>query len=251
MVFGTPKFAIQSYVYANKLAWRPKTTIVNAVSSASNVLFPFGSPNTMGVGALCQGVEVAWLAPVVDGDDGLRSRAESSVRVGRIEVQGVRLDISEHGTGPDEGDDVRGGGERERRRHDLVPRLHAEGAHRQVEGGGAGVARDRVLRADERGERLLELPRHGAGRDPVRAEDLEDLRLLLRAEPLKVDLNSLFRQQVRDPFRPFHQGHARQRIKDTPGKIRKIQVARQKRIIIQGDRGFLASFLEILLSSYR
>jgi branched-chain amino acid transport system substrate-binding protein len=37
-IFATPKFAIQSYVFANKLAWRPKTTIVNAVSSASNIM---------------------------------------------------------------------------------------------------------------------------------------------------------------------------------------------------------------------
>lgn len=37
-IFATPKFAIQAYVYANKLAWRPKTTIVNAVASASNIM---------------------------------------------------------------------------------------------------------------------------------------------------------------------------------------------------------------------
>jgi branched-chain amino acid transport system substrate-binding protein len=37
-IFATPKFAIQSYVFANKLAWRPKTTIVNAVGSASNIM---------------------------------------------------------------------------------------------------------------------------------------------------------------------------------------------------------------------
>jgi branched-chain amino acid transport system substrate-binding protein len=37
MVFATPKFAIQSYVYAHKLGWRPKA-FVNAVSSAANVM---------------------------------------------------------------------------------------------------------------------------------------------------------------------------------------------------------------------
>ncbi len=35
-----------------------------AVSSASNILFPFGSPNTMGVGALCY-VSFAMIAPHV------------------------------------------------------------------------------------------------------------------------------------------------------------------------------------------
>lgn len=37
-IFATPKFAIQSYVYANKLGWKPKLTIVNAVASASNIM---------------------------------------------------------------------------------------------------------------------------------------------------------------------------------------------------------------------
>ncbi len=37
MVFATPKFAIQSYVYANRLGWRPKV-FVNAVSSAANIM---------------------------------------------------------------------------------------------------------------------------------------------------------------------------------------------------------------------
>ena len=36
-VFATPKFAIQSYVYANKLNWRP-LVINNAVSAASNIM---------------------------------------------------------------------------------------------------------------------------------------------------------------------------------------------------------------------
>ncbi len=37
-IFATPKFAIQSYVFANKLGWKPKLTINNAVSSASNIM---------------------------------------------------------------------------------------------------------------------------------------------------------------------------------------------------------------------
>ena len=36
-LFATPKFAIQAYVYANRLGWRP-LVITNAVSSASNVM---------------------------------------------------------------------------------------------------------------------------------------------------------------------------------------------------------------------
>jgi branched-chain amino acid transport system substrate-binding protein len=37
-IFATPKFAIQAYVYASRLAWRPKLTLNNAVSSASNIM---------------------------------------------------------------------------------------------------------------------------------------------------------------------------------------------------------------------
>jgi branched-chain amino acid transport system substrate-binding protein len=36
-VFATPRFAIQSYVYANRLGWRP-LVINNAVSAASNIM---------------------------------------------------------------------------------------------------------------------------------------------------------------------------------------------------------------------
>ena len=37
MLFATPKFAIQSYVYASKLSWKPQA-YVNAVSSAANIM---------------------------------------------------------------------------------------------------------------------------------------------------------------------------------------------------------------------
>jgi branched-chain amino acid transport system substrate-binding protein len=37
-IFAVGKFAIQAYVYANKLGWRPKLAINNIVSSASNVM---------------------------------------------------------------------------------------------------------------------------------------------------------------------------------------------------------------------
>ena len=37
-IFAVGKFAIQAYVYANKLGWRPKLVINNIVSSAANVM---------------------------------------------------------------------------------------------------------------------------------------------------------------------------------------------------------------------
>ena len=37
MIFGTPRYAIQSFIYANRLNWRPQI-FVNSVSSASNIM---------------------------------------------------------------------------------------------------------------------------------------------------------------------------------------------------------------------
>ncbi|MSO58476.1 MAG: branched-chain amino acid ABC transporter substrate-binding protein [Thermoleophilia bacterium] len=45
-VFATPKFAIQAIVIANKLGWKPKATIMNAVASASNIMILASEGNT-------------------------------------------------------------------------------------------------------------------------------------------------------------------------------------------------------------
>jgi branched-chain amino acid transport system substrate-binding protein len=37
-IFATPKHAIQAYVFANRLNWKPKVTLTNAVASASNIM---------------------------------------------------------------------------------------------------------------------------------------------------------------------------------------------------------------------
>jgi len=44
-IFATPKFAIQSYVFANRLGWRP-LIVNNAVSSASNIMQLASEGNT-------------------------------------------------------------------------------------------------------------------------------------------------------------------------------------------------------------
>jgi branched-chain amino acid transport system substrate-binding protein len=63
-IFATPKFAIQGFVFANKLGWRPKLTIVNAVSSASNImtLASEGGTNKVTPGA----VSIAFLKDPTD-----------------------------------------------------------------------------------------------------------------------------------------------------------------------------------------
>ena len=45
-IFATPKFAIQSYVFASRLNWKPKLTLANAVSSASNIMQLAGEGGT-------------------------------------------------------------------------------------------------------------------------------------------------------------------------------------------------------------
>ena len=54
-----------------------------AVSSASNVLFPFGSPNTMGVGALCY-VSFAMIAPHVTMGSACSSTCSPTWRTPRL-----------------------------------------------------------------------------------------------------------------------------------------------------------------------
>ena len=63
-VFATPKFAIQGFVFANRLGWRPKLSIVNAVSSASNImtLASEGGTNKVTPGA----VSIAFLKDPTD-----------------------------------------------------------------------------------------------------------------------------------------------------------------------------------------
>ena len=64
VVFATPKFAIQGFVFANRLGWRPKLSIVNAVSSASNImtLASEGGTNKVTPGA----VSIAFLKDPTD-----------------------------------------------------------------------------------------------------------------------------------------------------------------------------------------
>lgn len=63
-IFATPKYAIQGFVFANKLGWRPKLTIVNAVASASNImtLASEGGTNKVTPGA----VSIAFLKDPTD-----------------------------------------------------------------------------------------------------------------------------------------------------------------------------------------
>ena len=53
-IFATPKFAIQAFVFANKLGWKPKLVINNAVSSASNIMLlaSEGGTNKVANGAI-------------------------------------------------------------------------------------------------------------------------------------------------------------------------------------------------------
>ncbi len=68
-IFATPKFAIQSYVFANKLGWKPKQSIVNTVSSASNIMLLASeggankvTPNSVSVQFLKDASDPRWKA---------------------------------------------------------------------------------------------------------------------------------------------------------------------------------------------
>ena len=96
--------------------------------------------------------------------------------LGRIDVEGPRLDVDQNGPGIEIADDFGGGRERDRGRDDLVSRAQADGLERQVERGGTGIDRDRMANADRRGEFRLELTGPRTARQPAGANRVDDLR---------------------------------------------------------------------------
>ena len=87
MIFTTPKFAIQAYVYANKLGWRPQV-FVNAVSNASNVMgiATAGTNRRTTEGSLSIGVIKDPMDPTWTKDPGMRLYKRIMRRYGRGRV---------------------------------------------------------------------------------------------------------------------------------------------------------------------
>ncbi len=109
---------------------------------------------------------VGRLAEEVDGDDGARlelalllHRDDGGLEAGGVHVVGVGQDIDEDRAGADERHDFGAGDEGEAGHEHRVARPDVPGAQRDQQGVGAVGAGERVLRAGERCERLLEAQR--------------------------------------------------------------------------------------------
>jgi hypothetical protein len=129
--------------------------------------------NAVRAGRGLERLQVDGVAGKVHRDDGLGARRNGRFDLLRIDVQRVRLDVDEHGSSTDMLDHVDRCGERERRADHLVTRTDAERRERGVQGGGAGVQRERGGRAEECREIRLELFSLRAGGNPARPQRID------------------------------------------------------------------------------
>ncbi len=130
-----------------------------------------------------QAVDGGGVAGIVHRAHRLRARRDAPLHVVGVEARVLaRDDLREHRRRP--AVERRRGGRREReRRHDhLVARSGPGGQIGEVQRGGAAGDRDRVARAELRGERLLERGRARAERQPARAQRLRDRLQVLRRQ---------------------------------------------------------------------
>src|SRR5207302_329170 len=115
-------------------------------------------PQLVGRGQLVEAVVVAQVAAVVHGDDRPGALGHQLGRPGRVDAQGLVVDVAQHGpaAGDDDGLDV--GQVGERRDDDLVALAYAGHEHAHVEGGEAGAQRDDVAvgQPERLGDALLE-----------------------------------------------------------------------------------------------
>ena len=75
---------------------------------------------------------------------GVDSHAERGLHAHRVDVEAHRVDVREHGGGPEEGDGLSGGREREGGHHDGIAGTDAVGEQGQHQGIGAAGAAHRV-----------------------------------------------------------------------------------------------------------
>ena len=131
-----------------------------------------------------EGVDVGRVAEHVDGDDRLRPLGDEALDVRGVHQRLRRRDaVGEHGFAARDAAGVRVGDERERRRDHLVARPDAGGETGHVERGGGTRDGYRVPGARVLAERLLELERLRAHREPAGAKRVEDgLDVRLRSE---------------------------------------------------------------------
>jgi hypothetical protein len=96
------------------------------------------------------------------------------LRVPQVEMQRDRIDVDEDGDRAAISNHLGGGGEGHRGNEHGFASGQADGLDREMEGGRAGVQRDRMPGADRFRELLLETADPGPGRQPAGAERRDD-----------------------------------------------------------------------------
>ncbi len=145
-----------------------------------------------------QRVHVGRVAREVNGDDRLRARGDLAAHVLGVDAEGVRLDVGEDDGAAEAQDGDRGGPVGDGRADDLIALAHAEAVEGAVEGRGAGVVREGVLRPLPL--RVLRLQRQGGlERGHLAAVEHVQQGLLVAVVDDRVDedLSRVFRHSLR------------------------------------------------------
>ncbi len=116
-------------------------------------------------------------AAVVDRDHRLGLGRDRMLDLVRVDVERRRIDVDQLDVGAEVANDLGSGGEGVRRRDHLVARADAAGFERQVQPRRRRVDGERLQRgvAEKRAEVVLEALGLRAGRDPARAQRVDDL----------------------------------------------------------------------------
>ena len=118
---------------------------------------------------------------LMDAENGSGPFGDRVFNESRVEIEGIRLDVHEHGQGAAIADAVRGRDERMADGDDFIAGLDADGQQRQMQGRGAVRNGAGVLGADKGGKSLFEAGDGGTLTHPSRAQRLGDGRNLLVA----------------------------------------------------------------------
>ena len=154
-----------------------------AVLGAERLARVLDDRQTVPLGDCLELRELRRVAEDVHGQDRFRPRRDRGLDGGRIEVEGVRVDVRENRSGTLVERAVRRGDEGEGRRHHFVPGLDPGESHAEVETGGPARDGGDVRRLDALGERRLEAVDHRPERKLPRAERLQDELLLPAVDP--------------------------------------------------------------------
>ena len=139
-------------------------------------------------------VHVAGPPGKMDREDGPGTGRDFAPDVRRVDIHALRFHVRQHRGGPGVDDGVGRGREGQGRRDDFVARLEFQAEQAQVQGGGAGMHGNGMLRAAVGGKGLLEARDFRACAQPAVAQAVHNFRDVgFRNEGLAKDEKIFFR----------------------------------------------------------